>query len=85
MHLECSFDGEEADVVLVIFLPQVLLLACEIISWFPLQVHQEPHIVPHIMVLLDMHLEVDIQSIEVLSVYITNKASIFSVMMDFLV
>lgn len=32
-----------------------------------------------------MHLEVDIQSIEVLSVYITNKASIFSVMMDFLV
>ena len=40
---------------------------------------------PHIVVLLDMYLEVDIESIELLAVDVANKTSIFGIVLDFLV
>ena len=85
MHLECSLNRKEAYIVLVVFLPQIVLLSCKVISRLPFQIHEKPHIVPHIVVLLDMYLEVDIESIELLAIDVTNKTPVLSVMLYFLV
>ena len=60
-------------------------MSCKLISRLPFQIHEKPYIVPHIVVLLDMHLEINIESIELLAVDVANKASVFGVVLDFLV
>ena len=83
MELKRPLDREECDIIRVIHVPNIRFLACEIISIFPFQIHQKPHIMPHVVILFNMAIKIDIKPIELFSVDITNKASVLRIFIYF--
>lgn len=84
MHLQSPFNWEKANIAVVVHAPDIFLLTCEIVSVFPLQIHEEPDIVPHVMELLYMRLKVYVHSVKLFSVNIANETAILGIITYFL-